>query len=132
MLLSACGGATHITGRIVDQQKKPVQKAEIETEPATDYLVTGRTGHFVINRHLDETNPTRFLELKDGKYTLKIRKTGYIPKEIPVLVEAGRHTNMGDVLLKRKTIKVDDLEDPDTNPNAGPGGGGLGQPIRGE
>ena len=122
VLSAACAGRSRIAGRIVDEQGAAIHQVSIETEPPTDFAISGRHGHFMIIRRVDEGDPTAFTPLPPGEYKLMLDKTGYISKEVPLLVEKGQITNVGDVLLKQKTIEVV-IEDPTRNP------GKEGKPV---
>ena len=130
MLLSACG-TTRIVGRVVDDEKKPVQAASVETDPPTDYIVTNHHGFFVIDRQLDASNTIQ--PLKAGSYKVIIKKLGFKPKTISsVDLEDGNEVVLGDILLKRKRIEMLDLEDPDALQDGGPRPDALPLPVRGE
>lgn len=128
-LLAACGTA-RITGRIVDEGKRPIKAASVETDPPTDYIVTNHMGHFSIERFLDETNMAQ--ALREGAYKVTIRKLGYRNKVIPVTVEGRSEAALGDIVLKRKRIEMDQLEDVEGSKATGPGAGDLPPPVIGE
>ncbi len=128
-LLAACGTA-RITGRIVDESKRPIKAASVETDPPTDYIVTNHMGFFSIERFLDETNMAQ--PLREGGYKVTIRKLGYRNKVIPVTVEGRSEAALGDVVLKRKRIEMDQLEDVEGTKASGPGAGDLPPPVIGE
>ena len=128
--LTACG-TTKITGKVVDDEKKPVQAASIETDPPTDFIVTNHYGYFVIDRSLDATNNQQ--PIKAGSYKVVIKKLGFKPKTIPTVeLEDGAEFALGDVVLKRKKIDIGELEDPDALQDAGPGVNQLPPPVMGE
>lgn len=124
-------GTTRIVGRVVDDEKKPVQAASVETDPATDFIVTNHFGFFTIDRQLDATNTIK--PLNSGAYTLVIKKLGFRPKEIPgVQLEDGQELQLGDIVMQRKKIEGLDLEDPDALQGGGPSVDQLPPPVMGE
>ena len=127
--LVACG-TTRVAGRVVDERKRPIKAASVETDPPTDYLVTNHRGMFAIERFLDETNMAQ--PLKGGAYKVTIKKLGYQDKVIPVELENGAEAALGDIVLKRKRIEMDDLEDVEGTKSQGPGAGDLPPPVLGE
>ncbi len=127
--LFACG-TTRITGRVVDERKRPIKAASVETDPPTDYIVTNHVGVFTIERFLDETNMAQ--PLKEGAYKVTIRKLGYRDKVIPVEVKSGEEAMLGDIVVKRKRIEMDQLEDVEGTKDVGPGAGDLPPPVLGE
>jgi len=128
-LLFACG-TTRISGRVVDERKKPIKAASVETDPPTDYIVTNHFGIFAIERFLDETNTAQ--PLKPGAYKLTIKKLGYKDKVIPVEVKDGDEALLGDIVLNRKQIEMESLEDVEGTKSQGPGAGDLPPPVLGE
>ena len=132
LVLALCGcGTTRIIGRVVDDEKKPVQAASVETDPPTDYIVTNHFGFFTIDRQLDATNTIQ--PLVPGTYTLVIKKLGFRAKQIPGLaLEDGQELQLGDIVLQRKKIEGLDLEDPDALQDGGPAPDQLPPPVMGE
>ncbi len=130
VLATAGCGTTRITGKVVDERRRPIKAASVETDPPTDYLVTNHLGMFSIERYLDETNMAQ--PLKPGSYKLTIRKLGYKDKVIPIEVKDGEETALGDIVLKRKRIEMDELEDVEGSKSTGPGAGDLPPPVIGE
>lgn len=128
-LLAACGTA-RITGRVVDERKKPIKAASVETDPPTDYIVTNHMGFFAIARFLDETNTSQ--PLKEGPYKVTIKKLGYRDKVVPVEIKGRSEAALGDIVLKRKRIQMDTLEDVAGTTDSGPGAGDLPPPVMGE
>lgn len=129
LLLAACG-TTRISGRVVDERKKPIKAASVETDPPTDYIVTNHFGIFAIERFLDETNTAQ--PLKAGSYKLTIKKLGYKDKIIPVQVKDGGEAVLGDIVLNRKKIEMEQLDDVEGTKQVGPGAGDLPPPVLGE
>jgi len=124
-------GTTRIIGRVVDDEKKPVQAASVETDPPTDYIVTNHFGFFTIDRQLDATNTIK--PLNPGGYTLVIKKLGFRAKEIPgIQLEDGQELHLGDIVMQRKKIEGLDLEDPDALQDGGPSPDQLPPPVMGE
>lgn len=130
LLMSACG-TTRIVGRVVDDEKKPVQAASVETEPPSDFIVTNHFGYFIIDRQLDATNTIQ--PLKPGSYKVIIKKLGYKRKTIPgVDLEDGAEFTLGDVVLARKKIDMGDLDGIDSLEEGGPRIDQLPPPVMGE
>ncbi|MDY0060594.1 MAG: carboxypeptidase-like regulatory domain-containing protein [Myxococcota bacterium] len=128
-LLIACG-TTRISGRVVDDRKKPIKAASVETDPPTDFIVTNHIGAFTIERFLDETNTAQ--PLKPGSYKVTIKKLGYKDKVIPVDVKERAEATLGDIVLNRKQIEMEALDDVEGNKSVGPGAGDLPPPVLGE
>ena len=130
LTIAACG-TTKIVGRVVDDEKKPVQAASIETDPPTDFIVTNHFGFFVIDRQLDATNTVQ--PLTPGDYKVIIKKLGFKPKTIPsVALEDGQEAALGDITLKRKKIQGLDIDDPEALESQGPSIDQLPPPVMGE
>jgi hypothetical protein len=130
LLMSACG-TTRIVGRVVDDEKKPVQAASVETDPPSDFIVTNHFGYFIIDRQLDATNTIQ--PLKPGSYKVVIKKLGYKRKTIPgVEIEDGAEFALGDVVLARKRIDMGDMEGIDALEGGGPRIDQLPPPVMGE
>ncbi len=130
LLIGACG-TTRIVGRVVDDEKKPVQAASVETDPPSDFIVTNHFGYFIIDRQLDVTNTIQ--PLKPGNYKVIIKKLGYKRKTIPgVEIEDGAEFTLGDVVLARKRIDMGDLDGIDALEDGGPRIDQLPPPVMGE
>jgi len=129
LLLGACG-STLIHGQVVDARKKPLRAVTIETEPPTDYVVTNLQGGFLIERTLDAQSTPQPLD--GGKYTLIVRKLGYIDQRIPIVLEPGDELSVGSIVLARKRLELGDMEDVEANKGSGALGMELAPPIRGE
>ena len=109
LTIAACG-TTKIVGRVVDDEKKPVQAASIETDPPTDFIGTNHFGFFVIDRQLDATNTVQ--PLTPGDYKVIIKKLGFKPKTIPsVALEDGQEAALGDIPLKLGLDLMHNAED---------------------
>ena len=125
-------GGLHVPfARVVDDEKRPVQAASVETVPPTDFIVTNHYGYFIIDRQLDASNTIQ--PLNPGDYKVVIKKLGFRSKTIPgVLLEDGTEHALGDVMLQRKKIDIGDLEDVGSLDGQGPGVDALPPPVRGE
>ena len=88
-----------LEGRVIDFETfAPISGAQVTTSPATNSVLTGEDGTFVIENALI------------GTYTITARRNGYVPNTTTIAVREGQ-TSRAEVLL--------DLDDGDDEPTAG-------------
>jgi hypothetical protein len=98
LLLGACGGGpVYIVGKVVDDRGAPIAKAEVDSVPETDLVVTNSRGVFVLRQRINEMDETE--AIKPGAYKIRIRKFGYEELAFELKVEGGR------VRLKNKVMR---------------------------
>ena len=86
-----------MVGKVVDDRGGPIAKAEVDTKPETDLVVTNSRGVFVLRQRIndmDEAEP-----IKPGDYKIRIRKFGYEDLIFALTVEGGK------VRIKNKVMK---------------------------
>jgi hypothetical protein len=70
-------GTGEIRARVLDESGAPVVDAQVELAPGSRRALSDDDGGFV------------FAQVKAGSYTLQIRRIGYQPQSVPVVVGAG-------------------------------------------
>lgn len=102
--LTACGaGPISISGRVVDHQGTPVQKAEVVTEPQTDLVVTNSRGFFVLRQRINELGETEAIPA--GVYKIVVRKFGFQDLAFNATVEGGP-VKVTDLVLQPRTPDI--------------------------
>jgi len=82
-----------VSGILIDDSNgEPLAFANVAIESTSLGTVTNDEGKFTIPN------------IPTGEYTLILRYVGYETREIPVTIEAGQKTNIGDVALKFESI----------------------------
>ena len=89
----AQAGGHAITGRVVDRNGEPVDRAIVSLEPGNVQLVTDRDGQFLIDYLRDDTGE-RIKLAKKTDYTLEVFKPGF-------------HIETRKFYFKRGTVEVD-------------------------
>ncbi|MEM2900698.1 MAG: carboxypeptidase regulatory-like domain-containing protein, partial [Thermoplasmata archaeon] len=90
----------NITGRILDEDNKPISDAQVNLE-GENFFKTTRS---------DTAGKFSFEEVPEGNYLIRITKAGFKQKLVSANVRLGLETPIGDITVKRevKEVKSDD------------------------
>ena len=128
MFVTACGGGPIvIRGRIVDQSGIPVRKAEVYTEPKTDFVVSTSRGGFTIQQRLNELDEIE--PIQPGVYRIHVSKFGFEKYSFDVKAEGGA-VKVPDVILQPRTPDIGEAA-PDVSEEVKRGAGDVSIPING-
>ena len=99
-MLAGCGGsAVSLSGRVVNEKGAPVPRAEVETRPQTDVVLTSSEGTFVLKRKVDAVG--RSAPIPPGRYLIRVKKFGFDETDPAVLVQDGGIVVLPDLVLRR-------------------------------
>lgn len=77
-----------LSGVVLDSLGSPLKLVEITTSPETSSYTTNESGQFTINN------------MAIGNFTLNAAKLGYVTKDVDIIIEAGKTTQIEIVLYK--------------------------------
>lgn len=127
MLMACSGGPITINGRVVDNRGTPISRADVETRPETDSVVTNSRGFFVLKQRLNDIGEA--VPIPAGTYRLVVKKYGYEDVEFVVNVEGGK-TKLKDLIMNPRTPDIGDAA-PDVTEGPAVTGGGTSVPTTG-
>jgi hypothetical protein len=104
LLMLACGGGPiTIGGRVVDNRGTPIPRADVETRPETDSVVTNSRGFFVLKQRLNDMGEA--IPIPSGTYRLVVKKYGFEDVEFVVNVDGGK-TRLKDLIMNPRTPDI--------------------------
>lgn len=123
LLLAACpaiAGKHYISGRVIDRNGDPVDKALITLRPNIDkevevQLVTDREGRFLVD-YLRDGEGERARLAKRAPYDLEVYKPGFHVRDLNFDYRKGE-LQLETVMMTEDTIEVSD-DDVDLDPDA--------------
>ena len=128
MMLVACsGGPITIGGRVVDNRGTPISRADVETRPETDSVVTNSRGFFVLKQRLNDMGEA--IPIPAGSYRLVVKKYGFEDVELVVNVDGGK-TRLKDLIMNPRTPDIGEAA-PDVTEGPAVTGGGTSVPKTG-
>ncbi|MEZ4468267.1 MAG: carboxypeptidase-like regulatory domain-containing protein [bacterium] len=103
--LVACGGGPiTIGGRVVDHRGSPLAKAEVQTEPETDVVVSNNRGFFLLRQRINDLGETE--AILPGVYRVKVRKFGFEDLDFEVKVEDDGPAKVSDLVMQPRTPDI--------------------------
>ncbi len=128
MMLVACsGGPITIGGRVVDNRGTPISRADVETRPETDSVVTNSRGFFVLKQRLNDMGEA--IPIPAGSYRLVVKKYGFEDVELVVNVDGGK-TRLKDLIMNPRTPDIGEAA-PEVTEGPAVTGGGTSVPKTG-
>jgi|GEM_PF-2046149 len=128
MMLVACsGGPITIGGRVVDNRGTPISRADVETRPETDSVVTNSRGFFVLKQRLNDMGEA--IPIPAGSYRLVVKKYGFEDVEFVVNVDGGK-TRLKDLIMNPRTPDIGEAA-PEVTEGPAVTGGGTSVPKTG-
>ena len=100
LMIAACAKAQSISGRLVDEQHKPLPYANVVLQQTDSTFVKGETS--------DEKGSFRMTKVSGGDYRLVISNIGYEPLYID-LQGFNRSTDLGTLTLKEDTKQLGEV-----------------------
>jgi hypothetical protein len=127
MLVACSGGPITIGGRVVDNRGTPISRADVETRPETDSVVTNSRGFFVLKQRLNDMGEA--IPIPSGTYRLVVKKYGFEDVEFVVNVDGGK-TRLKDLIMNPRTPDIGEAA-PDVTEGPAVTGGGTSVPTTG-
>ncbi len=110
---TALAGKHAITGRVIDRNGEPVDRAIVSLDPGNVELVTDRDGRFIID-YVRAGDGTRLKLMKKTDYTLEVFKPGFHTTSEAFYFKRGAHV-LPTFTLKEETLAIQD-DDADLDP----------------